>query len=211
MTHERFPYKPFGDAIPLFRISRPYNNNTDETLIPLIADGDESAFAEIYDRYSERLLHFFYRMLHGDEQRAQDFLQDIAIKLIEKAHTFRGESRFSTWIFTVASNMCRNEFRKTNRSTTTAHDQLDRRIHPDPGVEDRMVDGAFATLLAEALKILEPEKREVFVLRFQEELSVREISDIVGCPEGTVKSRLFHATRKIGERLAPYKEKFFEV
>lgn len=195
----------------MIEIFKRYKTKTDEELFVLVAQGNEAAFSEIYKRYSERLLHFFYRMLGGDEQKAQDFLQDISIKIIEKAHTFRGDSKASTWLFSVASNMCRNEYRKNNRYTYSTNETLERHTHPDSNMEQKMESAAFQTLLEAELKSLDNTKREVFLLRFQEQMSVREISQIMECPEGTVKSRLFHATKELEKRLTPYRDQFFEV
>ncbi len=74
--------------------------------------GDTAAFDELYQRYSQRLLYYFYRMLGGDEDRAQDFLQDLFLKIIEKPNQFVSKQRFSNWIFTVTHNMCKNEYRR---------------------------------------------------------------------------------------------------
>ena len=89
-----------------------YQQFSDEHLMKLIQGGDASAFNELYDRYSKRLLHYFYRMLGQKEDKAQDFLQDLFLKVIDKTDFFDTDKNFSTWIFTVAYNLCKNEYRK---------------------------------------------------------------------------------------------------
>lgn len=180
---------------------------TDETLVQRIAQSDSRAFDEIYRRYGTRLLHYFYRMLGGNESLAQDLLQETWFKLIEKAHTFRAAGRFSTWIFTIAHNLCLNLFRSKNKFRGTPADHQDKeqfRVNPE---WDGQIDcDRFMNALQRELTGMDAAKRSVFLLRFQEHHSIREISDIMNCPEGTVKSRLFHTTRYLSTRLRDYKD-----
>jgi len=93
--------------------------------------GEEAAFDELYNRYSKRLLVYFYRMLGRNEEKAQDFLQDFFLKLIEKPHLFSSKNRFSSWVFTVASNMCKNEYRRLKvRNQVVNEKDLDFFSHP---------------------------------------------------------------------------------
>src|SRR6266568_4196340 len=85
---------------------------TDEILIVRMINGDCKAFNTLYARYKDRLLYYFYRMLGNSNEKAQDFLQDIFMKLIDKAETFDSSRKFSTWIFSIAHNMCKNEYRR---------------------------------------------------------------------------------------------------
>ncbi|MDP7122228.1 MAG: sigma-70 family RNA polymerase sigma factor, partial [Candidatus Marinimicrobia bacterium] len=71
-----------------------------------------SAFDELYARYSSRLFHYFYRMLGGNPEKARDFLQDIFFKIVENPDRFHTGNRFSSWVFTIAHNMCKNEYRR---------------------------------------------------------------------------------------------------
>jgi len=185
---------------------KPIKKRSDEDLVPLIADGCTEAFNEFYGRYSQRLLLYFHRML-GDENRAQDFLQDISITLIHKSHTFRREGKFSTWIFTIASNMCKNEFRKTKRISHQDHETLDQHVSTESGISEQVEQNQLLEQIQHVLSQMTSDKKEAFLLRFQEGLSLKEISEIVRCPVGTVKSRLFHTTRELSEKLSAYREK----
>jgi len=98
-----------------------YKNKTDEVLIVLLSKGNESAFNELYSRYGEALNHFFYKMLNQDEEVAADFCQNLFLKIFEKAYTFDKQYKFSTWIYTMASNMCKNEYRRRSRKIQTVH------------------------------------------------------------------------------------------
>jgi RNA polymerase sigma-70 factor (ECF subfamily) len=94
---------------------------SDEHLMEGIHHGDTDAFNELYLRYHKRLLYYFYRMLGNSSEKAQDFLQDIFVKIIDHPESFNISRKFSTWIFSVAHNMCKNEYRRlaVRRNTIT--------------------------------------------------------------------------------------------
>jgi len=77
-----------------------------------IHQGETAAFDELYARYQKRLLYYFYRMLGNSNEKAGDFLQDIFMKIIERPNHFDASRRFRTWLFSVAHNMCKNEYRR---------------------------------------------------------------------------------------------------
>ena len=177
---------------------------SDEKLMALIKKGDRVAFDEIYNRYAKRLLIYFYRMLNSDESKAQDFLQDIFLKVIEKPKRYKEKSRFSTWIFAVAHNMCRNEYRRMhNRSVVELSGDLD--LQPMPfdfdNPEQMVLNKEFRALVLDCLSDLDIDKQSTFLLRFQEQLSLDEIASILNCKTGTVKSRLFYTSRHVAKKL----------
>ncbi|MBN2010724.1 sigma-70 family RNA polymerase sigma factor [candidate division KSB1 bacterium] len=185
-----------------------YQSMTDETLMRQLRERQKDAFHELYQRYSGRLLRFFFRMLGNDEETAQDFLHDIFLKVIERPAQYNPKQSFSTWIFVVAYNMCKNEYRRRNvrkyvtRVETTLLDEFPQ-IDGNP--QDAETDCVlFHNALLKALELLSDNHRDVFLLRFQQQFSIKEISDITGCAEGTIKSRLFHATRQLADLLHDY-------
>lgn len=158
---------------------------------------DERAFAELYDRWSNRMYRFFLRMNCRDAAKAEDMTHDLFVKIIEKPHLFDPARRFSTWIYSIAANQCKNEYRRKNiveavaAYTDLADDDASGYI-PDP--LDRVL---YESQIQYAINRLDDLHREVFVLRWQEDLAVRDIADITGIPEGTVKSRLHFALKKV--------------
>lgn len=164
---------------------------------------DEKAFAEIYQRYADKIFRYFYRMLYQNEDKANDFTQDLFIKVIEKPHLFDPNRRFSTWIYTVAGNMCKNEYRRHSRYQFTNEMPELRTLNL---FEEQMDNSLFMKHLEQAVQELDEVPRQCFILRYQEEMGIREISEILGCPEGTVKSRLFYTLRKLAKRLKVFKE-----
>lgn len=170
-----------------------------------IKKGETAAFDVLYTRYSSRLLHYFYRMLGKKEEKAQDFLQDIFLKIVEKPQMFDPSRRFSTWIFTVASNMCKNEYRRmqvrvngdiyVGDYVNTSNDVT------LPIIEKQMDNKMFRKQLFEEVEELSAVKKSTFILRYQEGFSIKEISDMMDCSEGTVKSRLFYTLRNLADKL----------
>jgi RNA polymerase sigma-70 factor (ECF subfamily) len=190
-----------------------YKKFSDEELMGCIQRGDTSAFDELYNRYSRRLLFYFFRELGGDQEKAQDFLQEIFFKIVDKPGLFHTEKKFSTWIFTVAFNMCKNEYRRlevreiveNNVNMDEALQGLESEYHP---AEQNVDQKVFKHALFEELEKFDDGHRSVFLLRYQQNFSIKEIGEIFGCSEGTVKSRLFYTTQKLAAKLKafnPYK------
>ncbi|HEY5747800.1 MAG TPA: sigma-70 family RNA polymerase sigma factor [Chryseolinea sp.] len=175
---------------------------TDEELMLQVQRGDDRALTALYERYGTRLLRYFYRMLWKDRERAQDFLHDLFVKVIENAARFQPERKFSTWLYSIAHNMCKNEYRK----------QAFRKAHgpapSDESVENlgyaALQDQQFKDALDSALEKLEETDKHLFTLRYEAELNLEEIAAILECPEGTVKSRLFYLKKKLAGYLGAY-------
>lgn len=181
-----------------------------------IQQGDISAFNELYSRYSKRLLFYFYRELGGDEEKAQDFLQEIFLKIVEKHGLFDTKRKFSTWIFSVAFNMCKNEYRRlqvreiieTNPDMNAIAEDSESEYQLTEQDMDREV---FEKALFAELERFEDGQKSTFLLRYQQNLSIKEISEVLGCSEGTVKSRLFYTTRKLARKLKAFNPYIAEV
>jgi len=186
----------------------PYHEYTDERLLEALPKGEVPAFDELYRRYSKRLLHYFQRMLGGDRAKAQDFLQEIFLKIIEKPHLFQAHQRFSTWLYAIAHNMCKNEYRRLRvRSRATREGGMNG-VPPaathDALPETLVMQEELLAQVWQALAECEEVQRSTFLLRFQQELSIKEISAILSCSEGTTKSRLFYTLKKLAKSLQEF-------
>lgn len=171
----------------------------------LLTHGEQSAFDEIYQRYSKPMLNFFYRLLDKDRERSEDMLHDLFLKIIERPELYDPSKSFRSWFYTLAGNMVRNEY----RSRTVCND-YERAISNQPeilteGPEVAMDRQLFEQQLQSEIDRFDPEQKLLFQFRFVEELPVRQIAEILECPEGTVKSRLFHLTRQLAKKLSIYK------
>jgi RNA polymerase sigma-70 factor (ECF subfamily) len=151
--------------------------------------------------------------LGGDEEKAQDFLQETFLKIVEKPELFHTEKKFSTWIFTVAYNMCKNEYRRLEvreivenyAKVDEVSQGLESEYHP---AEQNLDQKVFKQALFEELENFDDGHRSAFLLRYQQDFSIKEIGEILSCSEGTVKSRLFYTTQKLAAKLKafnPYK------
>ena len=184
----------------------------DSALVARFLDGEKRAFNHLVERYQTRLLNFVYRTT-GDRERAEDLVQETFIRVYRHLHRFDQTKKFSTWIYTIASNLAKNELRNRSRNPLVLFQAIKRSNEADQRPlewEDntyrpddlyrkrhlkRMVDAAVGQL---------PEHhREVFVLREMEGKTYEEIAEITGCNLGTVKSRLNRARNNFALRIAP--------
>jgi len=178
---------------------------SDNELMQQIAIGNQPAFAELYQRYKDRMFYYFYRMLGNSSEQASDFLQELFMKLIEKPESYNPKYPFQTWFYSIANNMCKNEYRRREirqeySSILPLEPQLD--FIDDKSIEpEQIIEKIFDTL-----DELGTEHRSAFLLRYREGFSIKDVAEILGLPEGTVKSRLFYAKKTLAEKLSYLKD-----
>lgn len=184
--------------------SKEHQRLSDERLMELVVRGDERAFGALYDRYQGRLLNYFHRMLWHDRERARDMLQDLFTKLAQRPASYDPARPFQTWLFSVANNMCKNAYRHQEVVKAAA---IHLRHEPDReeatngiGVDRTL----FRDRLDEELDKLDPDHKATFVMRYHEDMAIKEIAAAFGCSEGTVKSRLFYTLKKLAERMKEF-------
>ncbi|MDH4472949.1 MAG: sigma-70 family RNA polymerase sigma factor [Fluviicola sp.] len=187
---------------------------TDEELMKeIIRNHSSLAITELHRRYSKKLLGFFIKMLQRDVDTANDFVQELFLRILEKKHLYDPEKKCYTWIFTIASNMCKTAYRKSP-IVALSNDGFELQSHTIDG-DDLAEKNRFKELLKESLEQLEHHHKTVFVLRYMEQFSLNEIADITETSLGTVKSRLFYATKKMTEHLKAfdptYESTFFKL
>lgn len=165
---------------------------SDEDLVGRVVDGDELALRELLRRYERPLSHFIYRHTAGRD--VEDLYQDTWLRVVQHAARFDRARRFSTWLFQIAVNLCRDWHRRTppepvEAVDTAATDAL-------PAVEAR-IDAA------RLLAALPEQQREVVLLRYYQDLTEEEVAQILDCPKGTVKSRLHSALARLAACVGP--------
>jgi len=185
----------------LFRAN--YKKASDEELMLFLGKGDKRAFDELYMRYADNLCYFFMRKLKHDREKGEDFVHDIFAKLIARPELFDVTRSFKTWVYSVANNMCKNEYKKMEVRANTSNG-LDSSYNvslDELSATDLLHNAQFKEALTRSLEEMDIKHKEVFELRFFQELSIKEIAEVMELNDGTVKSRLFYATKRLAETL----------
>lgn len=183
---------------------------SDEELVAAFNRGSEEAFTLLVGRYKDPLVNFAWRIV-GDRDTAADVAQETFVRLHAKAHTYRPIAKFSTWIYTIASNLAKSELRRRKwgwpRSAAGSPGRESAEVAETPDREplpDAVASRAFeAGMLETALRSLPEAFRQAVVLFYLEEKSYEEICAILGVRMGTLKSRLSRARTMLEKSLAP--------
>ena len=182
---------------------KPLRQLTDEQLMARAKAGNDAAFEELYHRYARRLKGFFFLQLGGDEELAADATHDVFLRAYEARNRYQEGKNVSTWLFTIAYNICRNHYR-SNAYETQLLATLDAEPISDEQIEVQLDAAALDDALAQVLSELPPLLHQLFSLHYQEELTIPQVAEIVGIPEGTVKSRLHKTMNIIRKKLKRY-------
>lgn len=184
----------------------------DSGVVSAFLEGESRAFDELVNRYQNRLLNFVYRTT-GDRERAEDLVQEVFVRVYRHIHRFDRSRKFSTWIYTIASNLAKNELRNRSRNPLVLFQTIRRNWEDDdrplqfedPGTrpDDLYRKRHLREAVEEAVEKLPPHHRNVFVLRELEGKSYEEIAEITSCNLGTVKSRLNRARNAFASLVAP--------
>jgi RNA polymerase sigma-70 factor (ECF subfamily) len=184
----------------------------DASLVAEYLAGQARAFDALVDRYQTRLLNFIYRTV-GDRERSEDLVQEVFIRVHRHLARFDRNKKFSTWIYTIASNLAKNELRNRSRNPivlfqtmTSGWEEEERPLEfedPTARPDDLFRKRHVRQLVEETVAQLPQHHREVFVLRELEGRSYEEIAEITHCNLGTVKSRLNRARSSFAEIIEP--------
>jgi RNA polymerase sigma-70 factor, ECF subfamily len=162
--------------------------------------GDEDAYRELVGRFGPRL-RYFLRKLVGQIHRADDLAQEVWIDVLRQLPRLKDAGAFTTWMYRIAHGKAMLDGRRNGRAPATISD-----VEWIAEKEDDSFSADDAAHIHAALDGLEPAQREVLVLRFLEELSYEEISQIVDCPLGTVRSRIHYAKAALRRTLESSRE-----
>ena len=182
---------------------KPLRQLTDEQLMARAKAGNDTAFEELYHRFARRLKGFFFLQLGGDEELAADATHDVFLRVYEARNRYQEGKSVSTWLFTIAYNICRNHYR-SNAYETQLSATLDAEPISEEQIEIQLDAAALDEALAQVLSELPPPLHQLFSLHYQEELTIPQVAEIVGIPEGTVKSRLHKTMNIIRKKLKRY-------
>ena len=182
---------------------KPLRQQTDEQLMARAKAGNDAAFEELYRRFARRLKGFFFLQLGRDEELAADATHDVFLRAYEARNRYQEGKNVSTWLFTIAYNICRNHYR-SNAYEMQLSATLDAEPISEEQIEVQLDAAALDDALAQVLSELPPPLHQLFSLHYQEELTIPQVAEIVGIPEGTVKSRLHKTMNIIRKKLKRY-------
>lgn len=187
---------------------------TDEELMARFQAGDSVAMEELFARFQKPLFNFFYRMV-GRRETAEDLVQETFLKLCRFGSSFRGsDSKFSTWLYSIAGNQCRDHLRHTARRPEVALGDFEQTLADgdsdltepisDGGnspVEDHIMQMELQATLRRAVESLPEKERMAIILREYQNLEYKDIAEALGRPIGSVKVLIFRARQRLRERL----------
>lgn len=185
---------------------------TDEELMNLCVEGSEQAFRELMRRYHPRIVNVVYRYIN-DPVRAEEIAQEVFVRVYVHRERYRRTARFSTWIFTIALNLTKNEIRHRVRHSRLmsldALTELGSSVgfflrERGKGPDEKLEESELQEVVNKAIVELPPKYRDAVVLRDLEGLSYEEVSDILSIPGGTVRSRINRGRLILKKKLEPY-------
>ncbi len=198
--------------VALKRVAPKWTTMEDSTVVASFLAGDERAFQILVERYQTRLLNFVFRTI-GDREKAEDLVQEVFIRVYRHLHRFDRAKKFSTWVYTIASNLAKNELRNRSRNPLVLFQTIrrnwedeDRPLQfedPASRPDDLYRKRHLRELVEASVARLPEHHRQVFILRELEGKSYEEIAEITSCNLGTVKSRLNRARTSFADIIAP--------
>jgi RNA polymerase sigma-70 factor (ECF subfamily) len=191
-------------------------DEADEDLMVLYQRGEVRAFEILLSRHKKPVYNFILRFV-GDRETAEDLLQDAFMRVIKGAEAYKRQAKFTTWLYTIARNLCVDQ---TRRRKHRKHASLDAPMDAsdDSGTlldvipsnemasDRKSVNKQLHQTMQRAVEALSEEQREVFLMRELLDMPFKQIADVVGVPENTVKSRMRYALEKLRLELDEYKD-----
>jgi len=187
----------------------------DEIIINQINAGDTNAFTVLVNRYKDLVFTLALRMLKNREE-AEEVSQDTFIKVYKSLHKFKGDSKFSTWIYKVAYNSCLDQIKKNKKhqNNVEINEYTHYKIKTLDNAFDALVDEERNQLIQDCLDLLPSEDSFLLTLYYFEEQSLDEIANVVGLTANNVKVKLFRSRKKLAsilkERLEPEIIEYYE-
>jgi len=191
------PVQPDPDAVLMLRVKR----------------GDRAAFAELVDKYKQPVMNFVYRSLR-DEIEAEDLAQNVFLQVYKSRARYKQTAKFSTWLFTIARNLCLNELRRRSRHPAESIEETHAENEDQPRQQyedtsqlappEQLLQGELAKKIDEALGGLPENQRSALLLCRQEELSYEEIARVLKCSLSATKSLIHRGRETLKEKLKRY-------
>jgi RNA polymerase sigma-70 factor, ECF subfamily len=189
----------------------PVEPDPDAALMLRVTQGDTRAFTALVDKYKQPVMNLASRMLR-DATEAEDLAQVVFVQVYKSAARYKVSSKFSTWLFTIARNLCLNEIRRRSRHPADSFEAAEQADQPPPQFEDkqtasppeRLLHGELDQKISEAIAALPENQRLALALCRQEELSYEDIAQVLGCSLSATKSLIHRGRETLKQRLKPY-------
>lgn len=169
--------------------------------------GERRAFELLYDRYFDKLV-WFARGYVQDLHHSEDLVQDVFVRLIEKPEQFDRSKRFSTWIYVVTANRCKQALRDEKNRLRI----LLEKVEPQKDKSIEIKDGSDLRTLRERIQQihagLSEKEKNIYILRFEQELNIKDIAEIMEIPEGSVKSGIYYLLKKLAIQLKDFSHEY---
>ena len=181
--------------------------STDEELVARSIGGDSESFDQLILRWERPIFALAYRTI-GREEEARDVCQETFLRAFRALPRFRGDAKFSSWLYRIALNLCRDWLRRERRTPTVQPpedmDLMELAVASEPSesIEDLVARKDLSRLVEKAMALLPEEQRTAIVLKEYHGLTFQEIADLVGCPLSTVKTRLYQGLTVLRRELA---------
>jgi RNA polymerase sigma-70 factor, ECF subfamily len=191
----------------------PPNLDPDAALMLRVKQGDTTAFTELVEKYKQPVMNLAYRTVR-DATEAEDLAQNVFVQVYKSAARYKSTAKFSTWLFTIARNLCLNEIRRRSRHPAESLDAThpEQEDQPLQQFEDKktfsppesLLHGELAQNIDRALADLPENQRAAILLCRQDELSYEEIAEVLGCSVSATKSLIHRGRETLKERLKAY-------
>ena len=185
----------------------------DAALMLRVKRGDRAAFAELVEKYKQPLFNFVFRTLR-DEAESEDVAQNTFLQVYKSRDRYERTAKFSTWLFTIARNLCLNEIRRRSRHPAESIEESHAEYEDQPrqqyedkahiAAPDKLLHGELAQKIEEALAELPENQRTAILLCRQDELSYEEIAEVLDCSLSATKSLIHRGREALKEKLKPY-------
>lgn len=191
----------------------PENRDPDAALMLRVKQGDMAAFEELVEKHKQPVMNLICRTL-PDATEAEDLAQNVFVQVFKSAHRYRASAKFSTWLYTIARNLCLNEIRRRSRhpaqsleSTQSENEDQPARQFEDAknvSAPDLLLQGELAQKIGQALAELPENQRTAILLFREEEMSYEEIATILQCSLAATKSLIHRGRETLKQKLKPY-------
>ncbi|MGH7950643.1 MAG: RNA polymerase sigma factor [Limisphaerales bacterium] len=191
----------------------PVQSDPDAVLMLRVKRGDRAAFTKLVEKYKQPVMNFVHRTLR-DETEAEDLAQNVFLQVFKSRARYQQTAKFSTWLFTIARNLCLNEIRRRSRHPAESLEEThpENEDQPSRQFEDakiilppeKLLHGELAKKIEDALAALPENQRSAILLCRQDELSYEEIAEILDCSLSATKSLIHRGRETLKEKLKPY-------